>query len=165
MGGGGKQTPTVEEKVDNTNIGLLNLSENGLTNFGIGEILTVLLLMLVIAIIGAYCCKIRKQARMLEMQQSLRNAGVYRSAPMQEELYPHRQGFQTLPTNLPSAPIPMVTFSSLPGSGRLASRNCFGGTGGFNSFQWSCKDDGRVKGEMNDKNNNFYLGTFGELII
>ena len=118
MGGGGKQPPTVEENVDNTNIGLLNLSENGLTKFGIGEILTVLLLMLVIAVIGAYYCKTRKQARLLEMEQSLRNSlGVYRPAPMQEDLYPHRQGFQhsTLTTNLPSAPIPMVTFSS-PGT-------------------------------------------------
>ena len=54
MGGSVKQPP-VEENVDNTNIGLVNLSENGLTNFGIGEILTVLL-----PIIGAYCCKKRK---------------------------------------------------------------------------------------------------------
>ena len=115
MEGGGKHPHSEETNVDNTNIGLVNLSENGLTYFGIGEILTVLLLILVIAIIGAYCCKKRKQARMLEMEQSLRNAGVYRSAPMQDELYPHRQGFQTLPTSLPSAPIPMVTFSS-PGT-------------------------------------------------
>ena len=108
MGGGGKQPPTVEENVDNTNIGLLNLSENGLTKFGIGEILTVLLLMLVIAIIGAYYCKKRKQARLLEMEQSLRNSlGVYRPAPMQEELYPHRQA------------IPMVTFSS-PGTRQVS---------------------------------------------
>ena len=118
MGESVKQPPA-EENVDNTNIGLVNLSENGLTNFGIGEVLTVLLLMLVIAIIGAYCCKKRKQARMLEMEQSLRNAVVYRSAPMKGELYPHRQGFQTLPTNLPSAPIPMVTFSS-PGTRQVS---------------------------------------------
>ena len=91
MGGGGKQPP-IEENVDNTDKGLLNLSENGLTYFGNGEILTVLLLILVIAIIGAYCCKKRKQARMLEMEQSLRNAGVYRSAPMQDELYPSQTG-------------------------------------------------------------------------
>ena len=116
MGGSVKQPPTVEENVDNTNIGLLNLSENGLTKFGIGEILTVLLLMLVMAIVIAYYCKKRKQARLLEMEQSLRNSlGVYRPAPMQEELYPHRQGFQALTANLPSAPIPMVTFSS-PGT-------------------------------------------------
>ena len=119
MGGGGKQPPAEEMNVDNTNIGLVNLSENGLTYFGIGEILTMLLLLMVIAIIEAYCCKKRKQARMLEMEQTLRNVGVYRSAPMQEELYPHRQGFQTLPTNLPSAPIPMVTFSS-PGTHQVS---------------------------------------------
>ena len=41
MGGGGKQPPTVEENVDNMNIGLLNLSENGLTKFGLGEILSM----------------------------------------------------------------------------------------------------------------------------
>ena len=92
MGGSVKQPPTVEENVDNTNIGLLNLSENGLTKFGIGEIFTILLLMLVMAIVIAYYCKKRKQARLLEMEQSLRNSlGVYRPAPMQEELYPHRQ--------------------------------------------------------------------------
>ena len=122
MGGGGKQSPTVEENVDNTNIGLLNLSENGLTKFGIGEILTVLLLMLVIAIIGAYYCKKRKQARLLEMEQSMRNSlGVYRPAPASSELYPHRQAipmvtfsspgqravsFKPEETNLPSAPLP-----------------------------------------------------------
>ena len=114
MGGGGKPEPTVEENVDNTNIGLLNLSENGLNKFGIGEILTVLLVMLVLGIIVAYYCKKRRQTRLLEMEQSLRNSlGAYR--PAQEELYPHRQGFQTLTTNVPSAPIPMVTFSS-PGT-------------------------------------------------
>ena len=151
MGGSVKQPPTVEENVDNTNIGLLNLSENGLTKFGIGEILTVLLLMLVMAIVIAYYCKKRKQARLLEMEQSLRNSlGVYRPAPMQEDLYPHRQGFQTLTTNLPSAPIPMVTFSS-PGllvtnlkghcrdSGRLASRSCLEGMGVFNDFYGAVK--------------------------
>ena len=51
MGGGGKQLPSEETNVDNTNIALVNLSENGLTYFGVGEILTVLLLILVIAII------------------------------------------------------------------------------------------------------------------
>ena len=122
MGGGGKQPPTVEENVDNTNIGLLNLSENGLTKFGIGEILMVLLLMLVMAIVIAYYCKKRKQARLLEMEQSLRNSlGVYRPAPASSELYPHRQAipmvtfsspgqravsFKPEGTNLPSAPLP-----------------------------------------------------------
>ena len=50
MGGGGKQPPTVEENVDNTNIGLLNLSENGLNKFAIGEILTVTVLLLMLLI-------------------------------------------------------------------------------------------------------------------
>ena len=102
MGGGGKPKLTVEENVDNTNIGLLNLSENGLNKFGIGEILTVLLVMLVLGIIIAYYCKKRRQARLREMEGAMRNIlGVYRPAPASSELYPHRQV------------TPIVTFSSL----------------------------------------------------
>ena len=98
MGGGGKQPPSEETDVDNTNT---NLSDNVMTYFGVGEILTVLVLILVIAIIGAYCCKRRKRARMLEIEQSMRNAGVYRSAPMQVSgQHLAGQGFaQTLPTS------------------------------------------------------------------
>ena len=100
MGGSVKKPPTVEENVDNTNIGLLNVSENGLTKFGLGEILMILLLMLVMGIVLAYYCKKKKQERLREMEQSMRNSlGVYRPAA-NSELYPHRQA------------IPMVTFSS-----------------------------------------------------
>ena len=96
-----KKETTVEENVDNTNIGLLNLSENGLNKLGLGEILTVLLVMLVVGIIIAYYCKKRRQARLREMEGAMRNSlGVYRPAPASSELYPHRQA------------IPMVTFSS-----------------------------------------------------
>ena len=112
MGGGGKQ-PSEETIVDTTNVGLLNMSNTGMTYFGVGEILTVLVLILVLAIIGNYCCKRRKRARMVELEQSIRNAnqGVYRS-PMQVSAQPQAgQGFaQSLPT-APQA-IPMVTFSS-----------------------------------------------------
>ena len=116
MGGGGKQ-PTEETIVDNTNVGLVNLSNTGMTYFGVGEILTVLILILVLAIIGNYCFKRRRRARMVELEQSIRNAanpGVYRS-PMQVAAQPQAgQGFFQ---NLPTAPqaIPMVTFSS-PGT-------------------------------------------------
>ena len=138
MGGGGKQPPSEETNVDNTNIGLLNLSDNGMTYFGVGEILTVLVLILVIAIIGAYCCKRRKRARMLEIEQSMRNAGVYRSAPMQGSgQHLAGQGFaQTLPTSMPSAPqLPMVTFSS-PGTRQVHYKSEPTMTGGY----WeSCK--------------------------
>ena len=41
MGGGGKQ-PSEETIVDTTNVGLLNMSNTGMTYFGVGEILTVL---------------------------------------------------------------------------------------------------------------------------
>ena len=89
MGGGGKQ-PSEETIVDTTNVGLLNMSNTGMTYFGVGEILTVLILILVLAIIGNYCCKRRKRARMVELEQSIRNAanpGVYRS-PMQVSAQP-----------------------------------------------------------------------------
>ena len=41
MGGGGKQ-PSEETIVDTTNVGLLNMTNTGMTYFGVGEILTVL---------------------------------------------------------------------------------------------------------------------------
>ena len=112
MGGGGKQ-PSEETIVDTTNVGLINMSNTGMTYFGVGEILTVLVLILVLAIIGTYCCKKRRRARMVELEQSIRNAtnlGVYRS-PAQPQA---GQGFaQSLPT-APQA-MPMVTFSQ-PGN-------------------------------------------------
>ena len=73
--------------------------------------MTVLILILVLAIIGNYCCKRRKRA-MVELEQSIRNAnpGVYR-APAQPQAEP---GFtQSLPT-APQA-MPMVTFRT-PGN-------------------------------------------------
>ena len=123
--------------MDNTNIGLLNLSENGLNKFGIGEILTVLLVMLVLGIIIAYHCKKRRQARLREMEQSMRNSlGVYRPAPASSELYPHRQA------------ILMVTFSNLKNrvhhyqdSGKLASRRGVSRNWGFNDFNGAVKSE------------------------
>ena len=67
MGGGGKQ-PTEETIVDNTNVGLVNLSNTGMTYFGVGEILTVLILILVLAIIGNYCCKRSRRERLVELE-------------------------------------------------------------------------------------------------
>ena len=93
-----KQQPT--ENVENQNIGLLNVSENGLGKMSLGEILMILLLVVVMGIVLAYYCKKKKQQRLREMEQSLsRSLGVYRPAA-NSELYPHRQA------------IPMVTFSS-----------------------------------------------------
>ena len=51
MGGGEKQ-PTEETIVDNTKVELVNLSNTGMSYFGVGEILTILILILVLAIIG-----------------------------------------------------------------------------------------------------------------
>ena len=113
MGGGGKQ-PSEETIVDTTNVGLLNMSNTGMTYFGVGEILTVLILILVLAIIGNYCCKRRRRARMVELEQSMRNAanpGFYRS-PMQVSAQP--QAGQGFAQSLPTSP-QLVTFSS-PGT-------------------------------------------------
>ena len=153
--------------MDNTNIGLVNLSENYLTNFGIGEILTVLLLMLVIAIIGAYCCKKRKQARMFTYQDRCKmNCTLTdRDFKLCQQVYQVHQSQWWLLVHLELVKFITNRKEHCRDYGSLASRSCFGGTGGFNSFQWSCKDDGRVNGEMNDKNNNFYHGTFGRINI
>ena len=95
-----KSKQQTTETVDNTNYGLLNVSENGLGKMGLGEILMILLLVIVIGMVLAYYCKRKKQQRLREMEQSMRNSlGVYRPAA-NSELYPHRQA------------IPMVTFSS-----------------------------------------------------
>ena len=58
MGGGGKQSVEPKENInlDTTNFGLWNISENGYSTFGVGEVLTVIVLVLILAIIAKYCC-------------------------------------------------------------------------------------------------------------
>ena len=97
-----KSKQQTTETVDNTNYGLLNVSENGLGKMGLGEILMILLLVIVIGMVLAYYCKRKKQQPLREMEQSMRNSlGVYRPVA-NSELYPNREA------------IPMVSFS-LPG--------------------------------------------------
>ena len=73
------------ETVDNTNYGLLNVLENGLGKMGLGEILMILLLVIVIGMVLAYDCKRKKQQRLREMEQSMKNSlGVYRPAANSE---------------------------------------------------------------------------------
>ena len=94
-----KSKQQTTENVDNTNYGLLNVSENGLGKMGLGEILMVLLLVIVIGMVLAYYCKRKKQQRLRELDSVMRNSsGAYR--PANSEVYPHRQA------------IPMVSFSS-----------------------------------------------------
>ena len=115
MGGGGKQ-PKEETIVDTTNVGLLNMSNTGMTYFGVGEVLTVVVLILVLAIIGNYCCKRRKRARRVELEQSIRNANqeVYRSPPIQVSAPPPAAQGIAQSFAAPQAGLPMVTFS-MPG--------------------------------------------------
>ena len=61
MGSGGKQ-PKEETIVDTTNVGLLNMSNTGMMYFGVGEVLTVVVLILVLASIGNYCCKLKEES-------------------------------------------------------------------------------------------------------
>ena len=49
------------ETVDNTNYGLLNISEAGLGKMGLGEILMILFLLIVLGMVLAYYCKRKKQ--------------------------------------------------------------------------------------------------------
>ena len=86
------------ETVDNTNYGLLNISEAGLGKMGLGEILMILLLINVLGMVLAYYCKRKKQQRLRELDSAMRNGLAYR--PANSEVYPHRQA------------IPMVSFST-----------------------------------------------------
>ena len=54
MGGGGKQAaePKEEINLDTTNFGLWNISDNGYSTFGVGEVLTVIVLVLILAMIA-----------------------------------------------------------------------------------------------------------------
>ena len=106
MGGGGKQSvePKEEINLDTTNFGLWNISDNGYSTFGVGKVLTVIVLVLILAIIAKYCCKRAAVARRTELEETIRsaNTGIYRSSAMQMSSPPAAQ---------PQA-IPMVTFET-----------------------------------------------------
>ena len=88
------------ETVDNTNYGLLNISEAGLGKMGLGEILMILLLIIVLGMVLACYCKRKKQQRLRELDSAMRNGLAYR--PANSEVYPHRQAI----------PLPIVQFST-----------------------------------------------------
>ena len=76
MGGSSssEEQPREETNVDTTNIGLWNVSASGATYFGVGEILTVVTLILMLLVFLKYCCKKMKIARRSELEQSIRSA-------------------------------------------------------------------------------------------
>ena len=116
MGGGGKQSvePKEEINLDTTNFGLWNINDNGYSTFGVGEVLTVIVLVLILAIIAKYCCKRAAVARRTELEETIRSAnpGIYRSQAMQ---------LSTPPVVQPQA-IPMVTFET-PGHRQVQFSN------------------------------------------
>ena len=75
MGGGGKQPvePKEEIKLDTTNFGLWNVSENGMSIFGVGGVLTIMVLVLVLAIIAKYCCERAAVARKTELEEKCKS--------------------------------------------------------------------------------------------
>ena len=94
--------PKEEIDIDTTNVGLWNISESGVSTIGVGEVLTIVVL--VMAIIIKYCCKRMKVARRNELEETIRsaNTGIYRSSAMH---------VSTPPAAQPQA-IPMVTFKT-----------------------------------------------------
>ena len=91
-----KETETVE----NSNYGLLNISEAGIGKMGLGEILLIILLLMVLGMALVYYCKRKKQQRLRELDNAMRNGLAYR--PANSEIYPHRSAI----------PLPMVQFST-----------------------------------------------------
>ena len=96
--------PKDEIDLDTTNFGLWNISDNGYSTFGVGEVLTVILLVLMLAITAKYCCKRAAGARRSELEETIRanTQGTYRSQAMQ---------LSNPPVAQPQA-IPMVTFET-----------------------------------------------------
>ena len=109
MGGGGKQSvePKEEINLDTTNFGLWNISDNGYSTFGVGEVLTIIVLVLILAIIAKYCCKRAAVARRSELEKTIRanTQGTYRNQAMQ---------LSNPPVAQPQA-IPMVAFDTQSG--------------------------------------------------
>ena len=84
-----KQTESDKsETVENSNYGLLNISEAGLGTMGLGEILMIILLLIVLGMALVYYCKKKKQQRLRELDNAMRNGLAYR--PANSEIYPHK---------------------------------------------------------------------------
>ena len=100
-----KEDPQIE--IDTTNVGFVNMSESAVSTIGVGEILTIIVLVMIMGMIIKYCCKRMKVARRNELEETIRNAAIV-SAP------PSAPGFAAQPP----AGIPMVTFEN-PGQRRV----------------------------------------------
>ena len=94
--------PKEEIDIETTNVGLWNMSESGVSTIGVGEILTIVVLVMVMAIIIKYCCKQMKVARRNELEETIRNANAPPAAP----------GCAPSFATQPQSGIPMVTFET-----------------------------------------------------
>ena len=94
------KSPKESETVENSNYGLLNISEAGIAKMGLGEILLIILLLMVLGLTLVYYCKRKKQQRLRELDNAMRNGLAYR--PANSEIYPHRSAI----------PLPIVQFST-----------------------------------------------------
>ena len=69
-----KEDPQIE--IDTTNVGFVNMSESAVSTIGVGEILTIIVLVMIMGMIIKYCCKRMKVARRNELEETIRNAAM-----------------------------------------------------------------------------------------
>ena len=116
MGGStsAEEKPSEETNINTENIGLWNVSNTGATYFGVGEVLTIVILILMLLVILKYYCKKCGKARRSELEQSIRN--VTTSAPNCGPTFSSPSACATTFSS-PSMgmPIPLVTFET-PGT-------------------------------------------------
>ena len=74
MGGStsAEEKPSEETNINTENISLWNVSNMGATYFGVGEVLTIVILILMLLVILKYYCKKCGKARISELEQSIR---------------------------------------------------------------------------------------------
>ena len=116
MGGStsAEEKPSEETNINTENIGLWNVSATGATYFGVGEVLTFVILILMLLVILKYYCKKCGKARRSELEQSIRNMTT--SAPNCGPTFASPSACSaTFSAPSMGRPIPLVTFET-PGT-------------------------------------------------
>ena len=109
-----EEKPSEESNISNENIGLFNVSNTGVTYFGIAEVLRLVILILMVLVIFKYCWKKCGKARRQEIEQSLRN--VTNAAPNCDSTSASPSACSaTFSAPSMGRPIPLVTFET-PGT-------------------------------------------------
>ena len=106
--GNSNDVPKEDPQIDTTNVGFVNMSESAVSTIGVGEILTIIVLVMIMGMIIKYCCKRMKVARRNELEETIINAGRQVTAP----------SALSFAAQQPPAGIPMVTFEN-PGQRRI----------------------------------------------